>query len=232
MKLRPILLTLSLLLSFLPVTLAQDIRAITGATLIDGTGRAPVKNAVVVIEGTRITAVGAASKTRIPKGAQLIDGRGKFIIPGLADMHNHLGDGYFLPGPGQGPPNFRQNLAQLLAWGFTTIHCPVRLDPALATAARDDASPLPRLWGVGVNRGFSTEGGHASQRPRFDSLLPKTPEEARQQVRSVGLAAGVNAIKIIYSDQSHRQGLQPLPIMKLEIMQALIDEAHKMGLKA
>ncbi len=232
MKHRPILLTFSLLIASLTYAQTQEIKVIAGATVYDGTGRAPIKNAVVVIEGTRITQVGAASKTKIPKGAQIIDGRGKFILPGLADMHNHLGDGYFLPGPGQGPPNFRQNLAQLLAWGFTTIHCPARLDPALATAARDDAAPLPRLWGVGVNRGFSTEGGHASQRPRFDSLLPKTPEEARQQVRSVGLAAGVNAIKIIYSDQSHRHGLQPLPIMKLEIMQALIDEAHKMGLKA
>ena len=232
MKRRSILLANSLLIASITYAQAQETKVITGATLIDGTGRAPIKNGVVVIEGARITQAGTAGQVRVPKGAQVVDARGKFVIPGLADMHNHLGDGYFLPRQAQGPPNLRQNLAQLLGWGFTTIHCPARLDPALATAARDDAAPLPRLWGVGVNRGFSTEGGHASQLPRFDSILPKTPEEARQQVRSVGPGAGVDAIKIIYSDQSHRHGPQPLPVMKPEIMQALIDEAHKMGLKA
>lgn len=232
MKHRSILLTIALLIASTIYAQAQETKVITGATLIDGTGRAPIKNAVVVIEGTRITQAGAASQTKIPKGAQVIDARGKFVIPGLADMHNHLGTSYFIPGPGQGPPNFRQNLAQLLGWGFTTIHSPARGDPALATAARADAAPLPRLWAVGVNRGFSTEGGHASQRPRFDNILPQTPEEAREQMRRLGPAAGVAAIKIIYSDQSHRRDKQPLPVMKLEIMQALITEAHKMGLKA
>lgn len=232
MKPQPFLLAIFFIILSVGYAQAQEVRAITGATLIDGVGRAPIKNAVIVIEGTRIKQAGAANKTKIPSGAQVIDARGKFVIPGLADMHNHLGDGYFLPGQGGGPPNFRQNLAQLLGWGFTTIHCPARTDPALASEARDDATPLPRLWGVGVNRGFSTEGGHASQRPRFDSILLKTPEEAREKVRTVGPAAGVDAIKIIYSDQSHRQGLPPLPVMNPEIMQALIDEAHKMGLKA
>jgi cytosine/adenosine deaminase-related metal-dependent hydrolase len=128
MKPRPILLASTLLIASVGYAQAQEIRAITGATLIDGVGRAPIINAVIVIEGARITQAGAADKTKIPAGAQVIDARGKFVIPGLADMHNHLGDGYFLPGQGGGPPNFRQNLAQLLGWGFTTIHCPARTD--------------------------------------------------------------------------------------------------------
>jgi len=202
---------------------------IKNATVIDGTGRAPIKDAVIVIEGNRVKQVGAKSRIVPPKNAPVIDATGKFVIPGLADMHHHLGNGFFIPGPGRPTQNPRQNLAQLLGWGFTTIHCPAHTDSALATAARDDAAPLPRLWGVGENRGFSTEGGHAA---RFGNILPKTLEEAREKVRSVGPAAGVDAIKIVYSDQSHRRGPQPLAVMKPEIMQALIDEAHKMGLKA
>ena len=70
-----------------------DIRVITGATLINPTPAAPVSNAVIVITGSRITQVGTAASVKPPAGAQVIDAAGKFVIPGLADMHNHLEDG-------------------------------------------------------------------------------------------------------------------------------------------
>ena len=63
---------------------------ISGATLIDGTGSAPVTDAVVVIEGDRIKAVGPRDKIVIPRGAKLVDARGKFLLPGLWDMHAHF----------------------------------------------------------------------------------------------------------------------------------------------
>ncbi|MEN3332924.1 MAG: hypothetical protein V7641_2289 [Blastocatellia bacterium] len=63
--------------------------AITGATLIDGTGAAPVADSAVVVEGDRIIAAGPRAKVRIPKGATVIDGRGKTLLPGLWDMHAH-----------------------------------------------------------------------------------------------------------------------------------------------
>ncbi|MEE8350539.1 MAG: amidohydrolase family protein [Acidobacteriota bacterium] len=62
---------------------------IQGATLISGTGSTPVQNAVVVIEGNRITAVGPAGQVSVPQGAEVIQAEGKFIIPGLSDMHVH-----------------------------------------------------------------------------------------------------------------------------------------------
>lgn len=64
--------------------------AITNATLIDGTGAAPVADAVVVIEGDRITAVGPRAKVKIPKGATVVDAKGKTVLPGLWDMHAHF----------------------------------------------------------------------------------------------------------------------------------------------
>ena len=65
---------------------------IDGGTLIDGTARSPHRNAVVIIEGNRITAVGEKGKVPYPPGAQVISAAGKFILPGLIDMHVHWAD--------------------------------------------------------------------------------------------------------------------------------------------
>ncbi len=84
--------------AFLPARLAcaQDVPSgttvITGGTLIDGTGRAPLKNAVVIIEANKFTAVGKRGKVRVPLGARTINAAGKFIIPGLFDSHIHYRD--------------------------------------------------------------------------------------------------------------------------------------------
>ncbi len=63
--------------------------AFVGATVIDVTGKAPIPNATVVTSGGKIVAVGTSSEVKIPKDAQRIDVAGKYIIPGLWDMHAH-----------------------------------------------------------------------------------------------------------------------------------------------
>ena len=65
---------------------------IEGATLIDATGALPRKDAVIVIEGNRITAVGENGKVSYPKGAQIIAAAGKFVLPGFIDLHVHWAD--------------------------------------------------------------------------------------------------------------------------------------------
>ncbi|HKX57383.1 MAG TPA: amidohydrolase family protein, partial [Xanthomonadales bacterium] len=76
------------LLAISPATAAS--LAIMNGTVIDGTGNAPLKNAVIVIDGDRIAAVGAAGKVEVPPGADVIDAKGKFLIPGLMDANVHL----------------------------------------------------------------------------------------------------------------------------------------------
>src|SRR5215472_5887516 len=66
--------------------------AISGATIIDGTGAAPVAEGTIVIDGTRIAAVGGRD-TPIPTGAQRIDAKGKYVIPGLMNANVHLSMG-------------------------------------------------------------------------------------------------------------------------------------------
>lgn len=70
----------------------NDELVLTHITVIDCTGAAPKPNSAVVIVGSQITAVGPQDGLTIPAGARVVDGTGKFVIPGLWDMHGHLTD--------------------------------------------------------------------------------------------------------------------------------------------
>lgn len=64
--------------------------ALVGATLIDGTGRPPVRDAVVVVRGGKIAEAGPRSRVRVPPDAAVVDVAGKTVLPGLWDMHAHF----------------------------------------------------------------------------------------------------------------------------------------------
>lgn len=72
-----------------PVTSAKtEIIAISGATLVDGSGRRPVKNSLVIVNGDTIVAVGRVGQTKIPQGALFIDGSNLVLAPGFIDTHS------------------------------------------------------------------------------------------------------------------------------------------------
>lgn len=90
-------LSLLLLLIFVNQTTAQrrpdtesSALAFTHVTVIDMTGTPPKLDMTVVVTGNRITDLGQYGKVRIPRGAQIIDATGKFLLPGLWDMHYHI----------------------------------------------------------------------------------------------------------------------------------------------
>jgi imidazolonepropionase-like amidohydrolase len=89
-----------------------SILAITGGTMIDVRSGNRVDDAVVVIEGDRIKAVGRAGSVQVPSGAAVIEARGKWLIPGLTDMHVHVGSRLDMP------------MGLFLANGVTTIRDP------------------------------------------------------------------------------------------------------------
>jgi imidazolonepropionase-like amidohydrolase len=72
------------------VAVAQESTVISGATIIDGTGREPIRDGILVINGGKIGAVGARGSVRVPPGARVIDASGKHVIPGLMDANVHL----------------------------------------------------------------------------------------------------------------------------------------------
>jgi imidazolonepropionase-like amidohydrolase len=155
--------------------------AITGATLIDGTGRPPLVNATVVIDGDRFSRIGPTAETPAPEGAEIIDGRGRFVIPGLTDMHVHV----------LGPDRWHAPL--FLAAGVTTVLDLGGQLPDL-TALRDaiDAgtTPGPRLLYTGP---FLEEGepfaGFAHMARRVDGAhIADAVDELAD--------AGVHAIKL------------------------------------
>ncbi|MGH8066892.1 MAG: amidohydrolase family protein [Candidatus Entotheonellia bacterium] len=65
---------------------------IQAGQVIDGTGRAPMRDAVILVEGEQIKAIGRSGDIDIPPGAHILDARGKSVIPGLIDMHVHYQD--------------------------------------------------------------------------------------------------------------------------------------------
>jgi imidazolonepropionase-like amidohydrolase len=73
-----------------PQVWGQQLTVLRGGTLIDGTGAPPRENTVIVIRGDRIDSI--RTDGNIPRGAQVIDAEGKFIVPGLWDKHLHYKD--------------------------------------------------------------------------------------------------------------------------------------------
>src|SRR5512134_1480426 len=78
-----------LLAAVLAASQAPDL-ALTNVTVIDVATGARAPSSVVLISGNRISAVGASANIRIPANARRVDGGGRFVIPGLWDMHVHL----------------------------------------------------------------------------------------------------------------------------------------------
>ena len=89
-----------LLIILLPVIVIEQTKqvghsqmlALTHVNIIDMTGPKPKLDMTLIIVGNRIAAIGKTGKVRVPKDAQVINATGKYLIPGLWDMHVHLGD--------------------------------------------------------------------------------------------------------------------------------------------
>ncbi|UCD37619.1 MAG: amidohydrolase, partial [Fidelibacterota bacterium] len=79
-----------LLLVAFPIYSQHITTAITGGTLVNTNGEAPLKNAVVLMSGNRITQVGPGTEVGIPPEVAVISAKDKWIIPGLIDAHIHF----------------------------------------------------------------------------------------------------------------------------------------------
>jgi imidazolonepropionase-like amidohydrolase len=89
------LLTVSLIAAGCGVAPTESLtgdKVLVGGTIIDGRGGAPIKNGVVVIAGDKIARVGSKNEVKYPPTAEIIDVTGKFILPGLIDLHVHYFD--------------------------------------------------------------------------------------------------------------------------------------------
>ena len=180
----------------------QRALVIQGGALIDATGRPPIENAVVVIRGERIEAVGKRGEVSIPSGSRVIDAKGKTILPGFIDGHCHLRD-------------FMGEL--YLNLGITTCPDISQNDDYWVMAIRDGTNMGkirgPRIWATGKRLlGPPPPWG---RRVGFGYLV-QTPEEARKIVREKK-QLGMEIIKL-------NEFVSP------EVLKAAADEANKLGL--
>ena len=150
--------------------------ALVGGTLIDVTGKPAISNSAVVIQGDRIIAAGPRSTIEIPNDARVIDITGKYLLPGLWDMHSHFYNAEFGP--------------TYLAAGITTardVGNDIEFGTALRDAAKEKRGLGPRMLLAGYIDGKSES--HA-----FDVEV-ETADEARAAVLRYK-NAGYDQIKI------------------------------------
>ena len=81
---------LALLLALAGCTSGDGVIALEGATLIDGSGGDPVRDALILVKQGHIQAVARVNEIPVPRGAQVVNLIGKTIIPGLIDAHAHV----------------------------------------------------------------------------------------------------------------------------------------------
>jgi hypothetical protein len=178
--------------------------AIVGGTLIDGTGRAAVGDSVVVIRDGRFQEVGERGKVSIPQGAEIVEAKGKSILPGLIDGHCH----------------YRDWMGEIyLAYGVVTCpnisNNPVEWIIAQREGVKNGSVRGPRVWAsANIIDGPPPEGTDVLRRQRT-SIIVDTEDEARKAVRGL-VEKGVDGIKLF-------ERLKP------QVAKAAADEAHKLG---
>jgi imidazolonepropionase-like amidohydrolase len=158
---------------------------IAHVTVIDVETGKTLPDMSVVVEGERIAQVGPAREVKIPKGAQVVDGAGKFLIPGLWDMHVHTFFGE------QAPAGRNITLPLFVANGITGVRdMGSNLDEVLQARADIAAGKLlgPRMIVAGPML-----DGPKTQFPA--SIAITTPEDGRRAVDML-VARGVDFIKI------------------------------------
>ena len=207
--------------------------AILGATLIDGTGRAPVPNATVVIRGDRIETVGPAGEVAVPDGAERIEAEGKTLLPGMIDCHVHIYTSGFLPVV---PPGDEialagaisaNNLRSALQAGITTVRDVSSGHVGLAMRSAVEAGHVLGSRCVVAGRGICMTGGHGSgggQRMGIGVHEVDGEGGIRAKIREER-KAGADLIKLLTSHRS------PYPEFTQGELDAAVDEAHRLGMK-
>jgi imidazolonepropionase-like amidohydrolase len=186
--------------------------AFVGATIIDGRGRAPISDGVILVRDGHIAAVGPSTRVAIPDTARRMDVTGRTIVPGLINAHGHVGSA---DGLDAGPSvNTAANVARQLAlyarYGVTTV-----------VSLGDDREP-----------GFQARAANTD--PTLDRarlyvagpvIAASTPDEARAAVDAAA-ALRPDWIKIRVDDNLGRTKR-----MAPEVFRTVIGQAHARGLR-
>jgi imidazolonepropionase-like amidohydrolase len=192
---------------------SSGVKAFVGARVIDGTGKALIEKATIVVRDGKIEAVGPSASVRPPAGAQTINLAGKIVTPGLVNAHGHMND-QGAAGSGAAAPSPEENLLRQLGlyarYGITSVWS-LGGEPEVAAKVRDSqdspALTRARLYYSGP------------------VITGKTPDQALAMLNKV-MAMKPDVIKIRVDDNlGSGQKMAP------EVWRAVIEESHKRGLR-
>ena len=187
--------------------MAENLLVVQGGKLIDGTGRPPIDNSVIVIQAGKFQAVGKSGEVSIPADAHVIDVRGKTVLPGFIDGHGHLED-------------FHGEL--YLHLGITTCASIELYQDGPWTLAQKKGTALgkirgPRIWMSGRAIGAVGTGHDAfGSRTARDNIIVTTPEEARRAVQRKK-ELGCEILKVN-------------EFLSLDLLKVAVDEAHRLDM--
>jgi len=205
--------------------------ALVGGTVVDLAGKAPIRDAVVVIEDERIQAIGPRASTSVPPGARVIPMEGRWLIPGLMNMHVHLA--LNLPGasriynetPDSMVLRSLDNAQKSLHSGVTTIRLTgsdAGVDFTLKRAIDAGMFDGPRIHTAGSS--IVATGGHGKTEVNGPAEFSRA---VREQVRAgatwikLGISGGI-------SDTHGDIGASPFTDAELT---TAIEVAHRNGVK-
>lgn len=201
-----ILISIILVLLVPPAMFAQGgVTAFTNVDVIPMDRERVLKNQTVIVRNGVIAEIGDAGKIKVPKGANKIDGKGKFLIPGLTDMHVHL----------QSDDGFPHELAEdelkiIVANGVTTIRFMIGTPEHLVLRARSARGEIISPMIYAASPQFI---GRKSE----NAYVVTTPEEGRAGVLKAK-ADGYDFLKMTTN-------------LKPEVYEAIVGEARKQNMK-
>lgn len=189
------------------------------ALLIDGTGSAPIPNAVVIVDKGKIQHVGKIKSTKMPNDATIINLRGKVIIPGLINAHVHS-------------KYSESNLKQWAQSGVTTVR-----DLALSNLSFDWFGTRDRLLKdprnarlVAVGPMVTAPDGYPINPFKLEAITVSSPASAGAEVKKL-VQQGADLIKLAMEDGKYYRLPKPVPVLSNQNVAALVAAAHKYGKK-
>ena len=210
----------------LAAPLAAEVKVLKNFTLIDGTGRAPAAASAMILDNGRISWIGRSASLAAPAGATTIDFSGKFVMPGIINLHGHLGNVVDLTQDRKfyTRENVEKDLRTYASYGVTTM-LSMGTDQDLIFQIRDEQRStgrpsMTRVFTAG--QGFAFKGGYGGL-PGV-TFAPQDSSEIEKDVAELAKKK-VDIVKMWVDD--HLGHLKKMPF---EISKAIIDSAHSHGL--
>lgn len=208
-------------------SLSGEVKVLEDFTLIDGTGRPPATHVSMIVNNGRIRWVGPAAELRMPAGAEEISLAGTFVMPGIVNLHGHIGNTVDLTQDAKfyNRENIERNLKTYASYGVTTV-LSMGTDQDLIFRIRDQQRSgrlsVTRVYTAG--QGFVFKGGYGG----LAGVTPQVASVADVQAEIDSLAAKkVDIIKLWMDDHLGTQKKMPYDIAK-----AIVDGAHRHHLHA